>query len=174
MKESHNEGPIPNSYWLVEGQLLAGGYPGSSYPATARTKLAALLDAGVRSFIDLTEPHELMPYDELLAEIASEMDADVSYQRLSIRDMDIPTREAMTTILAAIRSELASGRGVYVHCWGGIGRTGTVIGCWLVEQGHACDDALERIRTLRASTPEGWKRSPETSDQQSFVRTWGA
>ena len=131
-----------------------------------------MLDVGVRSFIDLTEPHELTPYDDLLAEIAREMNVDVSYQRLSIRDMGIPTRESMNTILAEIRSERASGRAVYVHCWGGIGRTGTVIGCWLVEQGHACDDALERIRTLRAQTPEGWKRSPETTGQQSFVRNW--
>ena len=165
-------GPIPNSYWLADGELLAGGYPGASNKETAREKLEAILDTGVRSFIDLTEPHELTPYDDLLAEIARERDLTISYQRISIRDLDVPTDNVMNTILDVIRSETAAGRAVYVHCWGGIGRTGTVVGCWLVEQGHSCDDAFEQIRALRERTPEGWKRSPETDDQQAFVRAW--
>jgi protein-tyrosine phosphatase len=172
MKQPKIRGPIRNSYWLVDGELLAGGYPGSSDPAVAREKLEALLAVGVRSFIDLTQPDELTPYDDLLAEIASEKKLDVSYERLSIRDMDVPTTAVMNRILKAIRSRLAKGRVVYFHCWGGVGRTGTVAGCWLVEEGHGCDDALARIRTLRAHTPEGWKQSPETKDQQAFVRKW--
>ena len=165
-------GPIANSYWLVEGELLAGGYPGAADRTIARRKLDAILGAGIRAFIDLTQSHELEPYESVLADLAEEKSIDVHYERLSIRDMDVPSREVMTAVLDAIRSHLAGGRAVYVHCWGGIGRTGTVIGCWLVEQGHASDDALERIRTLRALTPEGWKRSPETSEQRDFVRGW--
>ena len=174
MKQTKKRGPIRNSYWLVEGKLLAGGYPGSSNPQLARDKLQALLDNGVRSFIDLTQPEELVPYDDLLARIAAERKLDVSYDRFSIRDMDVPTTEVMNEILKTIRSRLAEGRVVYFHCWGGVGRTGTVAGCWLVEEGHACDDALARIRSLRALTPEGWKQSPETARQQAFVRKWRA
>ncbi len=165
-------GPIPNSYWLVDGELLAGGYPGSSDTSTARMKLQAILAAGVRSFIDLTEPHELTAYDELLEDIAREMNVEVSYERISIRDLGIPPREVMDAILATIRSQIAAGSTVYVHCWGGVGRTGTVVGCWLVEEGQPCDEVFERIRALRAHTPEAWKRSPETADQRAFVRGW--
>ena len=166
-------GPIPNSYWLVHGELLAGGYPGSSDAASARKKLEAILSAGVRIFVDLTQPDELPPYDIVLEENARDKQLDVRYRRISIRDMDVPTVEVMQSVLSAIREEAAAGRPVYVHCWGGVGRTGTVIGCWLVEQGHTCDEALERIRILRLLTPEAWKRSPETNDQRSFVRGWG-
>ena len=70
----------------------------------------------------------------------------------------------MVSILATIRDEIAAGRPVYVHCWGGTGRTGTVAGCWLVEQGLTGDEALRRIAELRRGTPDGRFRSPESDD----------
>ena len=48
-------GPIADSYWLVDGALLAGEYPATSDEAGTRAKLAKFLDAGIRTFIDLTE-----------------------------------------------------------------------------------------------------------------------
>lgn len=165
--------PIPGSYWLIEGQLLAGEYPGASDEQRARTKLEAVLRADIRSFIDLTEPVDLLePYEPLVKTIARELGTDVSYRRIPIRDMSIPTGEVMSSILEAIRTDLAAGRPVYFHCWGGIGRTGTVAACWLVEQGHACDRALEMLKELRASTPDGHRESPQTPEQTSFVRNW--
>ena len=167
--------PIPESYWLIEGRLLAGEYPGASTERAARPKLEALLRAGIRSFIDLTEPVDLLePYDTLLSEIAGPLGVSVEYRRLPIRDMSIPTRSLMTTILDAIRSDIAAGRPVYFHCWGGIGRTGTVAACWLVEQGQSCDAAFEMLKTLRASTPDGYRESPQTEEQRTFVRDWRA
>jgi protein-tyrosine phosphatase len=165
--------PIPDSYWLIEGQLLAGEYPGSWTREGAEAKLALFLDAGIRSFIDLTRDTEpIEPYDGLLARLAAERNIDCRYQRLSIDDMGIPSRDLITEILAKIVAELDEGRPVYVHCWGGIGRTGAVAGCWLVEAGVAADEALTRVRTLRWGTPVGWKRSPETDEQCDFVRAW--
>lgn len=166
-------GPIPDSYWLVDGQLLAGEYPGAAQERRAREKLETILAAGIRSFIDLTETIDgLAPYEGTLRAIAREQGIHVRYQHLSIVDMSIPTSERMQEILDRIGSEIAAGRPVYFHCWGGIGRTGTVAGCWLVTEGRGCDDALEWIRELRALTPDGWKESPQTEEQISFVRAW--
>ena len=64
---SIDRGPIPNSYVLLDGRLIAGEYPGDRRDGPAKAKLGALLDAGVRTFLDLTESHELAPYDSLLA-----------------------------------------------------------------------------------------------------------
>ena len=165
--------PIPGSYWLVEGQILAGEYPGAYDEARARAKLELLLLAGIRSFIDLTDPADpLAPYSNLLNELASEQDIECRYRRFAICDLGIPTRQLMSEILAAVRTELDEGRPVYVHCWGGIGRTGTVAGCWLVEQGLSPDEALERIVALRRGTPDVSRRSPETDEQCGFVRSW--
>ena len=165
--------PIPNSYWLIDEQLLAGEYPGSYDDDEARRKLEAILAAGIRSFVDLTETTDpLEPYEPILRDLAASVGLVVRYQRFAIRDMSVPTREVMETIVATIEAELAAGRPVYFHCWGGIGRTGTVAACWLVGQGQSCDEALERLKELRAPTPNGRIESPQTEVQMAFVRSW--
>lgn len=163
--------PIPDSYWLVQGQLLAGEYPGSYEIARARAKLELILAAGILSFVDLTEPSEpLTPYADLLGEL--ERGIECRYNRLSIRDGCVPPRLRMSEILATIRRELSDSRPVYVHCWGGIGRTGTVAGCWLVEHGLSPDEALDQIHVLRRRVPDRGMPSPETEEQREFVRSW--
>jgi hypothetical protein len=175
MAEPRMHTPIPESYWLLEGRLLAGEYPGHFDDDSAREKLAAFLAAGIRSFIDLTERRDMLePYDRLLREVAKEAGVEVAYERMPIRDLGIPREGLMPQILARIDAELAAGRPVYVHCWGGVGRTGTVAGCWLAGQGLTCDEALARIAALRSAIPGGGMRSPETEAQRDFVRTWAA
>ena len=115
-------GPIPNSYQLLDGRLIAGEYPGDRDSAPARQKLGALLDAGVTTFVDLTKSHELKPYDTLLAEEAAARGVEVRHVRLPIRDVSVPqSPDVMREILDTIDSALRDGGKVYVHCWGGIG-----------------------------------------------------
>ena len=83
----------------------------------------------------------------------------------------MPTVARMREIQAVINESLAAGRPVYVHCWGGTGRTGTVIGCWLVEQGRA-KDPIEALKSLRANCGKSSRRSPDTDDQEAFVESW--
>ena len=65
-----------------------------------------------------------------------------------------------------------TGRGVYVHCAGGIGRTGTVVGCYLVRHGMQGEAALEEIMRLRHAMPNGGDLSPRREPQRQMVRTW--
>jgi protein-tyrosine phosphatase len=165
--------PIANSYWLLEGQLLAGEYPGANDDERAREKLKAMLAAGIRSFIDLTALDDpLEPYELILKQVAANSGVEVNYSRMPIGDMSVPSHDLMRDILRTIDVEIAAGRRVYVHCWGGIGRTGTVAGCWLIQHGHDCDDVLRRIKELRAWTPHASVESPQTEDQREFVRSW--
>ena len=168
-------GPIPNSYQLLDGRLIAGEYPGDRDEAQARAKLGALLDAGVTTFIDLTEPHELAPYERQVAELARARGGEVKYHRLPIRDVSVPKSAAvMREILDQIDAALDDGGVVYVHCWGGIGRTGTVVGCHLVRSGMTGDEALAEVTRLFRHMEKYPRRprSPETDDQESYVRAW--
>lgn len=164
--------PIPNSYWVRPGQLLAGEYPGSMTRADAMERVQKLLNAGVTSFVDLTEEGELPAYDGLLPELTEQQ---VRYRRLPILDHSVPESPAhMVKILDVIDKELAAGRCVYVHCRAGIGRTGTTVGCHLIRSGLDNVDALDRLQTLwqQCGRALRWPTIPETSEQVDFVRQW--
>lgn len=160
-------------YAIIPGRLFAGEYPGDPDPAVASKRLVSLIDKGVRSFIDLTHPIDgLRPYQPLLEQLGEE----IHYAQLSIPDMGVPqSQDVMQGILERIRSELAAGRTVYFHCWGGIGRTGTVAGCWLREQGLAGSAALAKVQSLYATLPKSKGKhpySPQTPAQCAFVEGW--
>ncbi|HEU4652571.1 MAG TPA: ADP-ribosylglycohydrolase family protein [Steroidobacteraceae bacterium] len=164
--------PIANSYWVIPGRLLAGEYPGSSSRSEAMTKLQRLLAAGVTSFIDLTEDHELPGYDRLFVDLTEQ---PLRHRRLSITDHSIPESAArMGQILDALQEELSAGRCVYVHCRAGIGRTGTTIACHLIRSGLSNEAALERLQVLWKACGRSmqWPFVPETQEQIDFVREW--
>lgn len=170
--------PISNSYWVPGLALLAGEYPGALSEAAAAAKLDSLLNGGVTSFVDLTAPADgMLPYDGLLRAAARERGSHVTYRRMEIPDMDVTGLEEMRAILSHIDAEMHAGRTVYVHCWGGVGRTGTVVGCMLTERGVTGDDALAEVARLFATMspaklrrhPEG---SPQTERQRAMVRHW--
>jgi Dual specificity phosphatase, catalytic domain len=165
--------PIEDSYWLVPGILLAGEYPGAKTKDEARRKLRSFLDAGVDFFLDLTDECEgLEPYAPLLQEEAMARDRGVVYRRLPIPDMDTPTTDRMREIQQTIEAALDTGRTVYVHCLGGLGRTATVLGCYLVEHEVSVAEAFAEIQRRRQWTRSAWKKSPQTPEQVDFVKRW--
>ena len=166
--------PIPNSYWLPGTRILAGEYPGARDARATSARLELFLDAGITSFIDLTRPGELAPYEPSLREMAAGRGLEVHYQRLPITDFSVPTPEFMHRILDLIEAEHAAGRTVYVHCWGGVGRTGTVVGCHLVRSGLDGKAALARLAELWRTVEKcDWcPDSPESDEQRAFVLDW--
>jgi hypothetical protein len=160
--------PIAHCYWVIPGRLLAGEYPRNLDEASSREKLAKFTEAGVSAFIDLTEADEFLePYAYLLD--------GSSHQRFAIRDMSIPDSNELTRqALDAIDAHLEAGRTLYVHCWGGVGRTGTIIGCWLARHYEPGQAALDRLEELWSENPQSSyaRQSPETGAQQRYVREW--
>jgi hypothetical protein len=157
--------------------LTAGEYPGARNRQEALARLRSFKAAGISAFIDLTEDREgLQPYAVLIPEVWTDPATRPLHFRLPLRDLGVPSQpEPMRAILDTIDTVLAQGHRAYVHCWGGVGRTGTVAGCCLVRRGLDGDAALQLVQALFAGTRKGrrtGRRSPETPEQGHYVRSW--
>jgi ADP-ribosyl-[dinitrogen reductase] hydrolase len=153
---------------VLPGRLLAGEYPGADTPELTGARLQRLLDAGVSVFIDLTEPGELAPYESALPQ-------SVDYLRKPIPDHSTPAEPGhMAEILGCLHDALRADRVVYLHCRAGIGRTGMVAGCLLIERGLSAEDALAELKRLWQQSARAalWSAVPETPEQCDYVRHW--
>jgi len=160
--------PLPNSYWVIPGRLLAGEHPIGPEEAQARARLEQLSQAGIDCYIDLTEPDEQPEYRHLLPQ-------RIEYLRFAIVDTRVPNNVSQTrALLAAIRAALARERRVYVHCLAGIGRTGLVMGCFLAEEEQDGKSAIKRLNRLwlQSARAQAWPKVPQTAEQTDYIRHW--
>jgi protein-tyrosine phosphatase len=162
--------PLPNSYWVIPGKLLGGEYPGGDTEEATQKRLRELALAGVDCYVNLTRPGELTPYNTALP-------AGTWYYHLPILDHGLPVDpDFMRQIQTVVAAALEARRCVYVHCRMGIGRTGTVLGCRLVEEGLSGPAALDELnRAWQQCARAGrWPSIPETREQREYVTTWQA
>jgi len=155
---------------------MAGRYPVNGTNVELHPSVHKLLDMGMRCFINLTHPTEryLPDYSGILDSIQSTDQATIQYHRFGIQDYDLPTPELMIQILNTIDENIAANNPVYLHCHAGRGRTGTVVGCWLIRHGAKSDQVLGQIADLRVALPVWMKPSPETEEQRNFIQSWAA
>ncbi|MDX9785596.1 MAG: dual specificity protein phosphatase family protein [Desulfobacterales bacterium] len=173
--------PFNRCYWVVPGLLMAGCYPGSKNEAVARSRLNNLLNHGIRHVVNLMEPDEqdhagqpFAPYESLFSSLAESEGVEVTFSRMPIKDLSAPGADQMVAILDTIDQHVDTGKPVYVHCFGGRGRTGTVIGCYLARHGHAVGKrVLWTIQKLRKNVFDFNLASPETLRQIELVVSWG-
>jgi Cyclin-dependent kinase inhibitor 3 (CDKN3) len=166
--------PLPESYWVEPDRLLAGEYPAQFEGQLTRKRIDALIEAGFDTFIDLTRPNETVAYLRILLEEAKRHQVEVKHHRFPIGDFGLPTPQQMKSILDTIDAYLEAGRKIYLHCWGGIGRTGTTVGCYLVRRGSTGEEALRQLAEWWRAVPKSHNHphSPETQEQAAFIRNW--
>ena len=164
--------PIEHCYWLSD-KFLAGEYPRNIDEESSRDKIAKLIGSGITAFIDLTEENEsgLRPYTHFLYEYPAKT---LSHQRFPIQDCSVPRSVALTcAILDAVDSHISQRRIVYLHCWGGVGRTGVIVGCWLARHGVPGEAALMRLRELwQQCAKSAYRSSPERVTQERYILEW--
>lgn len=146
-------------YWIAREPVALAGM---SYPGRADWPL--LHELGLGHVVCLT--HDVAPYDPAPCTISTWKLQDL----IDGRPPRDPDAERATVLAAAddVLAHLARGVGVAVHCMGGRGRTGTVVGVVLVRLGHSPDRVVEHLdRTMVGRGRRGW---PEAAWQADLVR----
>jgi photoactive yellow protein len=144
-------GPAPGIQWVLPG-LLAG----MSRPGLVRDlaeDLAALRRMGLSTVVTL---------EEQAHNAQALRDAGFFQIHFPIEDMRAPRREEALRLAERICQLLEQGIGVVVHCKGGQGRTGTILGLCLMLRGHSYHQAVELLRQLQP-------RYIETEEQLAFL-----
>ncbi len=160
-----------HAWWVEPGRLLAGEYPGATHAREGSEEVAPARRRGSRLNRRPDDPHDhLDSYREALQLAAQRAGREVRHFAHPIPDNSVIHQDGYDRIIVRIRAEIAAGRIVYVHCWGGKGRTSTVVGCLLIDDGLDYDATIARIAELRAGTRKAFDACPESSSQHRVLR----
>ena len=143
-------------YWIARAPVALAGMP---FPGRADWQL--LHEHGIGHVVCLT--HDVAPYDPAPCSVGTFALQDLVDGRAPAR----PEAERAVVERAAddVVAHLARGIGVAVHCMGGRGRTGTVLGVVLVRLGHPPERVVAHLdRLARARGRRGWPESPWQAD----------
>jgi len=124
-------------------------------------------DHGLAHLVCLVEAHELECLG--IADLLERAEAEgLGTLHAPMPDGGTPeSPEAMATLVAHILGWLEAGEGVFLHCWAGLGRTGTVASCCLIARGRSASEALALVRQVRPG-------SVESQAQEAFLRSFEA
>ena len=139
---------IRNFSWLIEGEIA-----GMAKPASSVYDFEFLKENGFEAIVSLTE----FPLNKVLIE-----EFGFSVKHIPVRDFEAPTLEQIEVFIAFAVKARAEGKKLVVHCDAGIGRTGTVLACYLVSKGYNAAKAIEEVRVKRPG-------SVETIEQEELV-----
>lgn len=154
---------VPHAfYWVLQSPAPLAGM---RHPRRQNNPWEALRDAGFHTLISLTEctvnPHPLT------------RGCTVELEDLVFGDPPVNPAQEISNIRIAVDtalSHLTQGQGVIIHCYGGRGRTGSVLACVLRELGFTADESISHLDQVhRLRNKPGW---PEAAWQAEVARNW--
>jgi atypical dual specificity phosphatase len=164
---------VDNFSWLLPGELAGAARPGGwgGDPQGNQEQLAAELSwlsaQGAGAVVSLTEE----PLQAALLERQG-----LRYLHLPIEDMQAPSLEEVASFVAFVDQCLAEGRPVVAHCRAGLGRTGTMLACYLVHRDTDPRTALSQVRRQRPGSVETWAQEQavyEYAAHRLAATSWG-
>lgn len=130
-------------FWVAEGRLAASEQPG--YYDTLLPDLVYIKNQGIMAIVNLTERNEEQVEIERLG---------FEYRHIPIEDFTAPAQVQIDEFLEYVEEMNRKKKPVLVHCHAGLGRTGTMVACYLVAHGMSAHDAIEKVREKRSSSIE--------------------
>ena len=137
--------------WVIDGSL-------AGMPQPSMTELSWAAEEGVVMLVSLTEGGTDMA-------VASSVGIEVVH--IPVPDMTAPTLHQLHRFVTTAGPSMKRGEPVGVHCYAGMGRTGTFLAAWFVWDGMTADEAISHVRSLRPG-------SIETSDQEEVLHRFMA
>tara|TARA_Y100000780_G_scaffold208950_1_gene206243 strand:+ start:82 stop:576 length:495 start_codon:yes stop_codon:yes gene_type:complete len=128
--------------WLIENKLAGSGIP------TSIEEVQWIIEQGVKSIITIREE----PLDD-------DWIKDVNYLHVMSNDMGVPEFDDLVHVVDFIHKRITSNEPVMVHCLAGMGRTGTILACYLVKyQNMSADEAIQKIREERPGSIQSFSQ----------------
>ena len=152
----------PRFKWLVPGKLAGAPHPELYGGLSALAPI--LLQQGVGAIVTLSD-QALEPDPERLG-----------FHYLFVQTPDFRPPPNLQEVLSFIEAQVEQARGVLVHCFAGIGRTGTILAAWQMQQDHSLS-AMQAVDSVRDQYIPAYARSrfPEHPSQfaalEEFART---
>jgi len=126
--------------WLIENKLAGSGIP------TSINEVEWVIEQGVKSIVTIREE----PLDD-------DWVKDVNYLHVHSNDMGVPEFDDLIHAIDFIHSRITNNEPVMVHCLAGLGRTGTLLACYLVKyQKMSADDAIQKVREERPGSIQSY------------------
>ena len=129
-------------YWLIDNKLAGSGIP------TSIEEVQWIIEQGVKSIVTIREE----PLDD-------DWIKDVNYLHVMSNDMGVPEFDDLVHVVDFIHKRITSNEPVMVHCLAGMGRTGTILACYLVKyQNMSADEAIQKIREERPGSIQSFSQ----------------
>lgn len=142
---------IPTEQLKTKGRLGLCRAPGSESPTTP-DDLDVLVAQGATQVVCLQEAHELSflePPETLEERQRSLQSRGIGFLHEPIEDYGAPSLVQAQGLASWIVEALERGEVVVVHCWAGLGRTGTIAACVLIALGFSAQEATSLVRQVR-------------------------
>ena len=133
-------GKPDNFSWLIENKLAGSAIP------TSIEEVQWAIDQGVKSVITVREE----PLDDSWTK-------NVNYLHIPSNDMGVPEFVDLVSAVDFIHRRITNNEPVMVHCLAGLGRTGTLLACYLVKyQNMSADEATKNVREERPGSIQSY------------------
>ena len=147
-------GKPDNFSWIIEEKLAGSAIP------TSKEEIDWLKQEGVKSIVTIREE----PLED-------EWIKDVNYLHVHSNDMGIPEFSDLVNSVDFIHQRITNDEPVMVHCLAGLGRTGTILACYLIKyEDMAADDAIEKVRRERHGSIQSFSQEEIIFRFEKFVR----
>jgi len=133
-------GKPDNFSWLIDGKLAGSAIP------TSKDEIKWVQEQGVKSIVTIREEP-----------LADEWIKDVNYLHVMSNDMGVPEFDDLIHAVDFIHRRITNNEPVLVHCLAGIGRTGTILACYLVKyQNTSAEEAIQMVREQRPGSIQSY------------------